>query len=106
MQALQRDASIVICHGGTGSLITALRQGCHVIALPRLFALGEHYDDHQLEITEAFEVRGLVKVARSVDELRTALAEIRDRPRRQATTDPRELIDFLNGLIAAKAGAV
>lgn len=105
MQALQRDASIVICHGGTGSLITALRQGCHVIALPRLFALGEHYDDHQLEITEAFEVRGLVKVARSVDELRTALAEIRDRPRRQATTDPRELIDFLNGLIAAKAGA-
>lgn len=96
VQALLRDASIVICHGGTGSLITALRQGCHVIALPRLSALGEHYDDHQLEITEAFEVRGLVRVARSVDELRVALAEVRDQPRVQATTDPKELIAFLD----------
>ena len=50
---------------------------------------------------EAFEVRGLVKVARSVDELRTALAEVRDRPRKLATTDPRELIDFLNERLAA-----
>jgi UDP-N-acetylglucosamine--N-acetylmuramyl-(pentapeptide) pyrophosphoryl-undecaprenol N-acetylglucosamine transferase len=100
VQALLRDASIVICHGGTGSLITALRQGCHVIALPRLFALGEHYDDHQLEITEAFEVRGLVKVARSVDELRDALAAVRDQPRVLATTDPRELISFLEERIA------
>ena len=105
VQALLREASIVVCHGGTGSLITALRQGCHVIALPRLFALGEHYDDHQLEITEAFEVRGLIKVARSVDELRAALADVREKPRVVATTDPRELIDFLNGLIARKACA-
>lgn len=102
VQDLLRDASIVVCHGGTGSLITALRQGCHVIALPRLHALGEHYDDHQLEITEAFETRGLLRVARSVDELREALTEIRDRPRVMATTDPQELIEFLNGVIGAR----
>lgn len=102
LQAILRDASIVVCHGGTGSLITALRQGCHVIAMPRLHALGEHYDDHQLEITEAFEARGLLRVARSAEELQQALREMRDRPRVMATTDPRELMEFLEGVIATE----
>lgn len=100
VQEILKDASIVVCHGGTGSLITALRQGCHVIALPRLYALGEHYDDHQLEITEAFEARGLVQVARSVEELRQALREVRGRPRVMATTDPRELMAFVEEKLA------
>ena len=95
-----------MCHGGTGSLITALRQGCHVIAMPRLFELGEHYDDHQSEISEAFEARGLVRVARTADDLRAAIAELRGTTAPMATTDPRELIGFLteltNGMAARK----
>ena len=55
IQRLLRDADIVVCHGGTGSLITALREQCHVIAVPRKFSRGEHYDDHQSEIVSAFE---------------------------------------------------
>jgi UDP-N-acetylglucosamine transferase subunit ALG13 len=99
VQSLLKDASIVICHGGTGSLITALREGCHVIAMPRLHALGEHYDDHQLEITEAFEARGLLRVARSVDELRDALRDIRTRERVVATTNPEALRSYLSRII-------
>ena len=100
VQALLRDASIVVCHGGTGSLITALRQGCQVIAMPRLAALGEHYDDHQAEITEAFAARGLVLVAKSVDELRAALGQARTRQPVMATTDPVQLIEFLRTVLA------
>lgn len=100
VQALLREASIVICHGGTGSLITAVRQGCHVIAMPRLYALGEHYDDHQSEITAAFEKRGLIQVARSVDDLRAALVRARSLQRVLATTDPQELIDYLDTRLA------
>jgi UDP-N-acetylglucosamine--N-acetylmuramyl-(pentapeptide) pyrophosphoryl-undecaprenol N-acetylglucosamine transferase len=103
LQALLRDASIVVCHGGTGSLITAVRQGCHVIAMPRLFALGEHYDDHQSEITAAFEKRGLIQVARSVDDLRTALIAARSRERVLATTDPQQLLDYLDQRLAELA---
>lgn len=99
VQELLKTASIVVCHGGTGSLITALRQGCHVIAMPRLADLGEHYDDHQSEITQAFADRGLISVARSEDELREALATVRDRPRVLATTDPQALIAHLQGLL-------
>jgi len=100
VQALLRDASIVVCHGGTGSLITALRQGCHVIAIPRLMKLGEHYDDHQAEITEAFEKRGLIQVANSTDELCQAVERTRTRPRVLATTEPAALIAFLQERLA------
>jgi UDP-N-acetylglucosamine--N-acetylmuramyl-(pentapeptide) pyrophosphoryl-undecaprenol N-acetylglucosamine transferase len=100
VQSLLERASVVVCHGGTGSLITALRQGCHVIAMPRLAALGEHYDDHQSEITEAFAARGLIQVAKTEDELRTALAALPGRPRVRATTDPQALVAFLNDRLA------
>lgn len=99
IQTLLKDAAIVVCHGGTGSLITALRQGCQVIAVPRLAELGEHYDNHQAEITEAFAKRGLVQVANTVPELRAALVEARTRPPVVATTDPVALIAFLRGLL-------
>lgn len=103
IQGILKDASIVLCHGGTGSLITALREGCHVIAMPRLSALGEHYDDHQAEITEAFANRGLILVANTVDELRKAVAEARTRKPVAATSDPVGLINFLNALLAQPA---
>jgi UDP-N-acetylglucosamine--N-acetylmuramyl-(pentapeptide) pyrophosphoryl-undecaprenol N-acetylglucosamine transferase len=94
-----RNASMVICHGGTGSLITALREGCHVIAMPRLARLGEHYDDHQSEIIEAFAKRGLILVANNPDELAAAVLEARSRPPVVATTDPVSLIAFLRSVI-------
>ncbi|WP_414695990.1 beta-1,4-glucuronosyltransferase WelK [Phenylobacterium sp.] len=100
MQATLKDADIVVCHGGTGSLITALRQGCRVIAVPRLFSKGEVYDDHQAEITSAFAERGLIATANTADELAQALREIRTRSPRLATSDPSELIAYLNDLIA------
>src|SRR4029453_207196 len=98
-------ATVVICHGGTGSIITALREGCHVIAVPRLSELAEHYDDHQSEITDAFEQRGLILVARSTEELREALERVHERSRIAATTDPVELSQYLEGLLADYAVA-
>lgn len=100
MQRLLREAEFVVCHGGTGSLITALREGCRVVAMPRLFELGEHYDDHQLEITTAFAQRGLIGVARSEEELAEALVEAGGREPVMATTDPSELKAYLEGLLA------
>jgi UDP-N-acetylglucosamine transferase subunit ALG13 len=100
VQALLKDASIVICHGGTGSLITALREGCHVVAMPRLFDRGEVYDDHQAEIVDAFVGRGLVQRADDADQLARALAQARSRPRNMATTEPTALREFLTSLAA------
>jgi UDP-N-acetylglucosamine transferase subunit ALG13 len=103
MQELLHDASIVVCHGGTGSLITALRQGCRVIAMPRMMDKGEHYDNHQAEITNAFAARGLIAVANSPDELREALKIVRARTPILATTDPQELLEYLTIILINEA---
>lgn len=95
VQAILNDAAFVVCHGGTGSLITALRAGCRTIAMPRRFPLGEHYDDHQEEITAAFAARGLVEPALDTDDLGDCIERARARPPVMATTDPAALIDYL-----------
>lgn len=96
MLGLMKRARIVICHGGTGSLVTALREGCHVIAMPRSFEAGEHYDSHQVEITDAFELRGLIQVANSEADLSRALKNIENRRPVVATVDHSPLIDHLH----------
>jgi UDP-N-acetylglucosamine transferase subunit ALG13 len=101
MQTLLSQADLVVCHGGTGSLITALRSGCRVIVMPRQAALKEHYDNHQAEITRAFAARGLVTIANTTDELAAALVTARAKPRVCATTDAAELVGYLRGVLVA-----
>ena len=100
IQNLLRRADLVVCHGGTGSLITALREGCRIVAVPRRFARGEHYDDHQAEITDAFAARGLIETAQDDADFARALAAIRAREPIRATTDPTALAAFLQADIA------
>ena len=95
-----RRADIVICHGGTGSLITALQNGCRVIAVPRLFDLGEHYDDHQLEVTSAFAERGWLARVDEKQDFATALAKVRAQQPIMATTEPAALRGYLNELLS------
>ncbi len=96
-------ANVVVCHGGTGSLITALRAGCHVIAIPRRFSLGEHYDDHQFEIAQAFARRGLVQLPETEDQFLEALRNVAGREPVMATTDPAQLCEWLHRWLAELA---
>ena len=103
VQAVLKDAAFVVCHGGTGSLITALRAGCRTIAMPRRFSLGEHYDDHQEEITAAFAARGLLEVALDAGDLGTCIERSRTKPPVLATTDLTPLSDYLRTRLTAWA---
>jgi UDP-N-acetylglucosamine transferase subunit ALG13 len=103
MKSYLRDADIVVCHGGTGSVITALREGCRTIVVPRAFEKGEHYDDHQQEITTAFAARGLVMQANSPEELASALIAARAAKPVLATTNPTKLIGYLNTVLERQA---
>lgn len=76
---LLADAELVVCHGGTGSLITALNNHCRVIAVPRRAELNDAYDNHQLEIIEAFQARGLIETAEDLESFKRALTAVRRR---------------------------
>jgi UDP-N-acetylglucosamine transferase subunit ALG13 len=58
MAALYKKASVIITHGGTGSITLGLKMGKKVIAVPRLVKYGEHNDNHQLEIVKQFKESG------------------------------------------------
>jgi UDP-N-acetylglucosamine transferase subunit ALG13 len=60
MKETMTRAAGVVCHAGTGTIMTALQTGHTPVVVPRRVAHGEHVDDHQLDIAERFAARGLV----------------------------------------------
>jgi UDP-N-acetylglucosamine:LPS N-acetylglucosamine transferase len=59
LAAALRDADIVVSHAGTGSAVAALEQGHIALLAPRVPALGEIGDEHQLQLAEELAHRGL-----------------------------------------------
>lgn len=54
LNELHQNARIIITHAGTGSLVKAIGYKKKVIGIARLKKLGEHVDDHQVEILDKF----------------------------------------------------
>lgn len=67
------EADVLITHGGVGTIINALNQNKVVIACPRLSKYHEHHNDHQVEIVDEFERRGLILALRENDDLAEVL---------------------------------
>jgi UDP-N-acetylglucosamine transferase subunit ALG13 len=65
MNALIRAADVVVAHAGVASIVDAVRAGHRPIVVPRRHHLGEHVDDHQLQIVAALEERGIVTQVRN-----------------------------------------
>ena len=72
------QASIVITHGGVGSIITAINKKKKVIAVPRLRKYNEHVNDHQIEIIDSFNEKGYIIGIHSVEELGKALEKAKN----------------------------
>lgn len=73
---LIEQANIIITHGGVGSIVTAVKLGKKVIAVPRLRKYGEHVNDHQIQIVETFSKQGFIKGIKDVSELKETLKNI------------------------------
>ena len=60
LEELMDEASLIITHGGVGSILTALKHHKKVIATPRLAKYNEHTNDHQKQIIEEFGRLGYI----------------------------------------------
>lgn len=76
----QSKADIIISHGGTGALVSALKKGKQVIAVPRLEKFGEHIDDHQLQVTSALAAAGYLIEVKDMDNLYDAITMLKANP--------------------------
>jgi UDP-N-acetylglucosamine transferase subunit ALG13 len=61
MEHVER-ADFVVSHAGTGNIISCIERGKPVVVVPRLHALGEHRNDHQVDTCAQFDGRPLVHV--------------------------------------------
>jgi UDP-N-acetylglucosamine transferase subunit ALG13 len=75
-----QEAEAVITHAGVGSTVTAIQSGKKPVLIPRLARFGEHVDDHQLQLAERFEARGLGLVCGDSDDIRAAAQDARTSP--------------------------
>ena len=72
--ALQRQARVIVCHAGIGSVMDALAAQRPLLVVPRLKRLNEHMNDHQLDIAQAVQRRGWGRMVCDIDELDDACA--------------------------------
>lgn len=106
LNQLMQESEIVICHGGSGSLLSALKAGCKVVAVPRLVEHGEVYDNHQLQIIRALESRGLIEAAYDPGEIHSALERARKRKPLRVETDPIEMIEQIELFLGLRPPSV
>jgi UDP-N-acetylglucosamine transferase subunit ALG13 len=74
-----RNATVVICHGGAGTMIQALQAGKVPIVMPRRVKYGEHVDDHQLEGAQELAAAGRIILVQEPKELPAAIQIARSR---------------------------
>lgn len=72
----QKEADLIITHGGVGSIISSLKIGKKVIAIPRLHEYGEHVNDHQKQIVESFDKKGYIIGINDVSQLENAIKKV------------------------------
>lgn len=70
------ESELVITHGGTGSIMGAVKLGKKVIAVPRLHEFDEHVDNHQEQIIKQLMDEKIIMGVLKLEELENILKEI------------------------------
>lgn len=73
LQSLIAAADVVVMQGGPMGIVEAQRAGRKPIVVPRLAALGEVVDDHQIAFCRLLAGEGSVLLAESAEELAASL---------------------------------
>ena len=82
-----REASVIVTHGGPGSILLALAAGRRPVVVPRDPSRGEHVDDHQILFVRWLATRRSIRPVFDMDDLGPAIAEVRTAPRAEDATD-------------------
>lgn len=95
----QKNADLVISHGGTGALIGALKLGKQVIAVPRLARYGEHIDNHQTQISSVLAEEGYLRCVMDIDDLIKEIKYLKENPISKTYNKPSNVINIIDDYI-------
>ncbi len=91
-----KNSSLMITHGGVGSIMDALSFGKVPIVVPRRKELNEHSDDHQMQITKEMEKQNLIIPVYDINDLENAIKtakKFKFKKRKKKTSKILNLID-------------
>jgi len=74
-----RNASLVVGHGGAGTILNALRFHVPIVVVPRSQRFGEHFDDHQVELAQRLVGNEFIKIVYDIEDLESAVREMLER---------------------------
>ena len=78
LNKLIEEADLIITHGGVGSILSGLKSGKKVIAVPRLAEYKEHTNDHQLQIVNEFYNTGYILKCDNPKDLEEVLKQVKN----------------------------
>lgn len=88
-------SSLIICHGGVGSILQGLKHNKKVIAAPRLSKYNEHNDDHQVEISTKFSEKGYVTLYLDGDDLKECIEKTKHENFKEYEFDNSSIINYI-----------
>lgn len=71
-----KSSEYMICHGGIGTIFSALEKNKKVLVVPRLKKYKEHKNDHQLEICKELQKEGYILYLNEEDDIDLKLEEL------------------------------
>lgn len=89
-------ADMVVTHAGTGIMMTAIRMGKKVIAVPRLREFNEHVDDHQFEIVKVLGGAGIIEPVYEMDKLGACIERARTHDYRPYISTRQQVVEQLD----------
>lgn len=98
-QEIMEKCKIVITHGGTGTIIGAVKKGKRVIGIPRLKRFNEHVDDHQIQIISELKKMEFIYSVEKTEELLDAINKVKDIQFKKYNTSNYEIIHEIDKFI-------
>lgn len=76
--SLMDECSLLITHGGVGSIFDGLKRNKKIIVAPRLSKYHEHTNDHQLEVVKELSKEGYIIPIYEMKDLPKALKKVQN----------------------------
>lgn len=99
MDKYTKEASIVITHGGPGSIFQAIQYGKKPVVVPRNPDFDEHVDDHQIKFAKRMKENNRIDLVLDIKTLSEAVLEYKGYENIKYTNESSNFIQKFDSLI-------
>lgn len=93
------ECDLLITHGGTGSILSAVKKGKKVIAAARLKKYKEHVNDHQKQIIKEFEKEGYLVELKDFNQVGKTIKKAQKFKPKKFRSNTENMINLLENII-------